>query len=132
MLYITNDIILAVELKKLMGDNYTVKMPGCDWTKLIAIHITEDSDAQSRLWCIDIANPNNSEGQIKVSARYNIQKEQIPEIADKLDVADIITVRYTGVNVYREHTMKIAKFNDFSIAEIESTAKEIVSILKSL
>ena len=132
MLYITNDVILAVELKKLMGDGCTVKMPGCDWTGLIAIHITEDSDAQSRLGCIDIANPNNSEGQIKVSARYNIQKEQIPEIADKLDVADIITVCYTGVSVYREHTMKIAKFSDFSIAEIESTAKEIVSILKSL
>lgn len=132
MLYITNDVILAVELKKLMGDNYTVKMPGCDWAKVITIHITEDSDAHSRSGRIDIANPDYSEGKIKVSARYNIQKEQILEIADKLDVADTITVCYTGVSVYREHTMKIAKFNDFSIAEIENTAKEIVSILRSL
>lgn len=132
MLHITNDIILAVELKKLMGDGCTVKLPGSDWANVITIHITEDGDAHSRSGRIDIGGSDNSEGKIKVSAHYNIQKEQILEIADKLDVADIITVCYTGVSVYREHTMKIAKFNDFSIAEIESTAKEIVSILKSL
>ena len=132
MLYITNDIILAVELKKLMGDGCTVKLPGSDWTNVITIHITEDSDTQSRSGRVDIINPNNSEGKIKVSAHYGIQKEQILEIADKLDVADTITVCYTGVSVCREHTMKIAKFNDFSIADIESTAKEIVSILRSL
>lgn len=133
MLYITNDIILAVELKKLMGDSCTVKLPGSDWTSIITIHITEeDDDAHSRTGRIDIANPKYSEGNVKVSALYNIQKEQILEIADKLDVYDRITVCYTGVSVYREHTMKIAKFNDFSIADIERTAKEIVSILKSL
>ena len=132
MLCITNDIILAVELKKLMGDDCTVKLPGSDWTGIITIHITEDDDAHSRTGRIDITNPSNSESNVKVSARYNIQKEQILEIADNLDVADIITVCYTGVSVYREHTMKIAKFNDFSIADIERTAKEIVSILRSL
>ena len=129
-MFLSNTIILAVELKKLMEDRCHPELH--DETYIVA-HIGAGSDGRSGY--IDITAPTRNVCNIKIAVRYDIlhiSQEQVAEIATKLNSGDTINVHDNGISVCREYKMKIDKFDHFSIAQVEHTAKEIVSIMKSL
>lgn len=129
-MFLSNTIILAVELKKLMEDHCHPELH--DENYIIA-HIGAGSDGRSGY--IDITAPNLNVCHIKIVVRYtisHISQEQVAEIATKLKDGDTLNVHDNGIGVCREYKMKIDKFDHFSIAQIEHTAKEIVGIMQSL
>lgn len=129
-MFLSNTIILAVELKKLMEDRCHPELH--DENYIIA-HISAGSDGRSGH--IDITAPNLDVCNIKIVVRYTIlhvSQEQVAEIATKLKDGDTINVHDNGISVCREYKMKIDKFGHFSTAQIEHTAKEIISMMKSL
>ena len=128
-MYITNVAILAIELKKLIGDGCTVDLVN---EHFITVHIDRDSIAHSRSGRIEVHVPNDDNGTVNITVRYNIQKEQIPEIEAKLDTNDILTVCYNGASVYKERIMYIPRFNGRSPKSVENIAKSIVDTMRSL
>lgn len=126
-MYLTNAIILAVELKKLMEGRCYAELHDENY---IVAHIGADSDGREGY--VDIAVPSLDMCNIKIVVRYAISQEQVAEITAKLKDGDAIRVHDNGISVCREYKMKIRKFDHFSITQVERTAKEIVGRIKSL
>lgn len=129
-MFLSNTILLAAELKKLMEDRCHPELH--DETYIVA-HISAGSDGRSGY--IDITAPTRNVCNIKIVIRYailHISQEQIAEIATKLKDGDTINVHDNGISVCREYKMKIDEFDHFSTAQVERTAKEIVDIMQSL
>ena len=123
-MFLTNSIILAVELKKLLKDGCYVEVHGDDY---IVVHIGAVSD--SRSGCIDIIAHNLRVCSVKILVCYVMPQEQVAEITAKLKDGDKITIHDKGIRVSREHTIQLDRFDRFSTEEIEHTAEDIVNTL---
>lgn len=123
-MFLTNAVILTVELKKLLKDRCHAEVHGDDY---IVVHIGAGSD--SHTGCIDIFTPHHSVCNIKIVVRYVIPQEQVAEITTKLKDGDAITIHDNGIRVSRERTIELDRFDRFSTEEIEHTAEDIVNTL---
>lgn len=128
---LSNTIILAVELKKLIGDRCHTEIFS---EHNITANIAADSAGHSG--CIDILIvPKHSEFSgcyVTIVVEYAIQQKQVAEITTKLKDGDSINIRDGGMSVHREYKMKVGDLDNFSTSKIESTAKKIVDTMQSL
>ena len=126
-MFVTNLTILAIELKKLLGADCNADLIS---ERTIAVHFDQDSDTRSGT--IEANVDGNGVCNINMVVRYIIRLEEIQEAATKLHDGDAISVHFNGANVRRKYTMKIAKFDDLSIEQVEHAAEDIIGTMQGL
>lgn len=126
-MFVTNLTVLAVELKKLLGADCNADLIS---ERTIAVHFDQDSD--TRCGTIEANVDGNGVCNINMVVRYAIQQEEIQEAATKLRDGDAISIYFNGVNVRRKYVMKIERFDDLSMEQIEHCAKDIIGTMKGL
>ena len=128
---LTNTIMLAAELKKLIGDRCHTEIFSED---NITVNVAADSAGHSG--CIDILIvPKHREFSgccVTIEVDYAIKQKLVAEITTKLKDGDSINVRDGGMSVHRVYKIKVGDLDNFSTSKIESTAKKIVDIMQSL
>lgn len=126
-MFVTNLTVLAVKLKKLFGTDCNADLIS---ERTVAVHFDQVSSARSGT--IDANVDDNGVCNVNMVVCYTIQQEEIQETAVKLRDGDSINVRFNGASVRRKYCMKINKFKDLSIEQVEHAAEDIVGTMQGL
>lgn len=122
---ITNLTILAVELKKLIGDNCKAEM---FTERTLIVTSYGDSSNESKIK-VDIINDLC---RVEIVVSYTTQLENVVDAAAKLRGDDVIHVYADRVHVHKTCVIPLEQFSSLSAAQLEHAAKDIVGTMKGL